>query len=273
MSNFRGPLLSTVVLNWNRASVLERTLRSYVATVSVEHETIVVDNGSTDDSRRVIEDARERGWIDGVILLTENLGGEAINLGLDRLSGQFLHVSENDVEYEPGWDRVLLKKFDLFPRLGQISPFGPAPRAAAGEVGPIQEHEIFGGESGRICVASRGVTTTCLLRRTIFDEGGRWSSICSGQWRWPNDGAFSMRVKAQGYWVAWNDVPVAVNVGHTVTEWNRDFAYYADSYDHKRWVGMPGWEARLARAGYRLVVEDGRSRIIRGSTGDGGGRR
>jgi glycosyltransferase involved in cell wall biosynthesis len=44
-------LVSTIVLNWNRAVLLQQMLRSYADTVSGPAEIIVIDNGSSDDSR------------------------------------------------------------------------------------------------------------------------------------------------------------------------------------------------------------------------------
>src|SRR5207248_11571826 len=49
-SHISYPVLSTLLLNWNRVHLLEQTLHSYRSTVSVEHEVIVVDNASTDGS-------------------------------------------------------------------------------------------------------------------------------------------------------------------------------------------------------------------------------
>jgi len=247
--------------------LLEQTLHSYRSTVSVEHEVIVVDNASTDGSRRFLADAHRRGWVDKVLLLPENRGGKAIDGGLDRLSGRYLHVSENDVEYLPGWDTTLLAKFAAFPKLGQLSPFAPEPLRERGEVGPGQRTEPVGDDSARICLASRGVGTTCVVRRDVRDAGLRWRNVRSGgDWRWPDDLAYSKAVKALGYWVAWNDVAVAVSLGHTVGEWSRDPGYYLDGYRHKGWVGESGWQRRLSRAGYRLDLTDGQPRIVPAST-------
>src|SRR4051794_32674235 len=97
------PVLSTVILNWNRSHLLKLTLESFLDTVTVPFELTIVDNASTDDSRQVISDFL--GWNPRhrFVGLKNNLGGQAINSGFRYANGQFHHVSENDIEYRPGW--------------------------------------------------------------------------------------------------------------------------------------------------------------------------
>jgi glycosyltransferase involved in cell wall biosynthesis len=122
-----GPILSSIVLNWNRADLLKRTLESLVRTVTVPHELLVIDNGSTDDSRDLI--TKFCGARPGAqaILLDANRGGEAINVALQRARGRLIHITENDIEYLPGWCETVIGLFDSFQKLGQLSPFGPVP--------------------------------------------------------------------------------------------------------------------------------------------------
>ena len=96
-------LVSTIVLNWNRAVLLQQMLRSYADTVSGPAEIIVIDNGSSDDSRLVIDSAR--GFLPKIqaVFLDKNIGGEAINICFDRVSGDLIHITENDQVFLPGW--------------------------------------------------------------------------------------------------------------------------------------------------------------------------
>jgi len=124
----RRPLISTVVLNRNRVRLLRLTVESYLATVQVPYELIIVDSASSDESRQFIETICRKDRRHSTILLDENIGGgEAINLGLRSARGRYLHISENDIQYLAGWDRELLSKFDTFPELGQLSPMSPDP--------------------------------------------------------------------------------------------------------------------------------------------------
>lgn len=73
-NDLQKPVISTTILNWNRVRLLKRTLDSYVNTVSVPYELFIVDNGSQDGSRELIQQfcATRPGL--APILLEENRG-------------------------------------------------------------------------------------------------------------------------------------------------------------------------------------------------------
>ncbi len=78
------PVLSTVLLSWNRSDLLRSTLESYRETIEVPFELFIVDNASDDDAGTVIEEFCARCPQATPILLDHNLGGEALNLGIER---------------------------------------------------------------------------------------------------------------------------------------------------------------------------------------------
>jgi glycosyltransferase involved in cell wall biosynthesis len=247
------PVISTVLLNWNRSDLLRSTLRSYLETISVRYELIIVDNGSQDDSPAVIREVCEGRPDVRPLLLSENHGGDALNIGLAQAHGEFLHVSENDIEYLPGWDAELLAKLEVFPEVGQLSVFG---------LGPDSPHYRFGRllerDRATVLVTSANVGSTSLFRRAIWDAGAKWQS-CPGQFKGPDDVAFSAAVRDAGYVVAWNDRTVIVNHGHTVEEWIGRLPYYIASYSGKPYHGLKGFRERLRAAGYDLIqTDDGR---------------
>ncbi len=249
------PLLSTVLLNWNRADLLARTIESYLATVSVPYELIIVDNGSTDDSPRLITTACEGHNNHQAVLLPDNLGGEAINVGIERCRGRYIHVSENDIEYLAGWDRTLLAKLRAFPGLGQISPLSPSPRADEGEIAGERAASPQTKDGMTIYVAEGNLTTTCVTPREVYERGVRWGAR-SGKFRFPKDGQFSKAVKSLGYFVAWNDVYVVRALGHNIDEFMNRLPYYIENYAAKPRKGIEGFERRLREHGYRLVQDD-----------------
>ena len=254
--------LSTVVLSWNRPALLRRTLLSYRATTRSRARLLVVDNGSGQETMALIESAKSSGLIDAAICLPGNEGGLALNHALPFLDGDYIHFSENDVEYRAGWDARLLAKFAAFPWLGQLSPFGPAPEAGGGEVWVAHDSDPLCAGGQRIFVTRANVGTTCVIPRQVAEVGIRWRNIEAGRWRWPDDAAFSARIQAQGRLVAWNDSYAATNWGHNVAEWNRELPYYLESYAAKPWVGIGGLEQRLRQAGHEFV-RTGDGKIVR----------
>jgi glycosyltransferase involved in cell wall biosynthesis len=250
-------VLSTVLLNWNRADLLARTLESYLATVSVPYELIIIDNGSTDESPHHIRAACEGRANHQAVLLPDNLGGEAINIGIERCRGRYVHVSENDMEYLPGWDRTLLAKLRAFPGIGQISPFSPFYQGEDGELVRWEGASPRTKDAMTVYVVNN-ITTTCVAPREVYDSGVRWGAR-SGKFRFPKDGRFSKAVNALGYFVAMNDTSVVRNLGHDIEEFKNRLPYYIENYAAKPRMGLEGFDRRLRAAGHRLARDkDGR---------------
>jgi glycosyltransferase involved in cell wall biosynthesis len=259
-----NPVLSSVLLSWNRPHMLYRTLRSYREATRSAAELIVVDNGSQRETRTLIESAESVGLIDAAIFLPTNQGGLALNYPTPLLRGSYVHYSENDIEYRPHWDTALLAKFMAFPSLGQLSPFAPKPEVHIGEVWVEHRGQLASSSGQEVFATNAGVGTTCIIRRQVLDRGVRWTNIESGEWRWPNDANFSSQVRRSGFAVAWNDSYVATNLGHNISELEGNLPYYLAGYAAKRWVGIRGFERRLRNAGYELARgEDGQVLSIR----------
>ncbi|MBU1978767.1 MAG: glycosyltransferase [Gammaproteobacteria bacterium] len=241
------PVLSTIVLNWNRRDLLERTLRSYLATVSVPYELIVVDNGSTDDSLSLLAHIREQHPHVHVILLENNEGGEAINKGIEASQGDLIHISENDIEYLQGWTEKVLSAFAAFPRLGQLSLFGPVPSDE--EIWEIKPCALLHSKGRVIYEAAGNVGTTCVIPRTVWMQGIRISSIRDekGTVLFPDDGKLSGEIKQLGYLIAWSDHYLVKNLGHTLEEFQKRLDYYRQGYEAKAWLGQEGWANRIAQ--------------------------
>jgi glycosyltransferase involved in cell wall biosynthesis len=266
-----NPRISTVVINWNRAHLLRTTLASYLATISVPYEMVIVDNASTDDSRGVIESVCGGDHPNHrAVFLDHNLGGEAINFGFETAQAPFLHVSENDVEYRPGWDAELLAKFELFPELGQISPFAPHSGVDNGELWEIYPSQPVTRGGITLHLPEMNVTTSCVFRRDLWERGMRWTSLPQepdSAFKFPDDLAASMFVKEAGYWVAWNDRFVARNWGFRAEEWQSNPRYYIEDYQAKPWLGRAGMRELLRARGYDLLEEGGQDTIVKGHGG------
>ena len=239
------PLISTTILSWNRARLLQRTLDSYVNTVSAPYELFIVDNGSSDGSRQLIQQfcAARPGVVP--ILSEENLGGEAINLGLERSRGSLLHISENDVEYRPGWCQKIRDTFEVFPELGQLSVFGPVP--SDDEVWAAKPCSLRHRQGCIIYVTEQNVGTTSVLRRELWEKGVRVHNLQAkeGSFLFPDDGRLSVDIRALGMWVAWADKYLVSNLGHMGREIEEHPEYYLENYRSKEWLGVEGLRRRM----------------------------
>jgi len=117
----KNPLVSVVVVNWNTRDLLEDCLASVERHLAdASHETIVVDNGSTDGStelvKRLFPDTR-------LLVNSENLGfGRANNQAMDIARGELLLLLNSDARLPDGSIRHLFELMREVPGVGMIGP-------------------------------------------------------------------------------------------------------------------------------------------------------
>ncbi|RJR24503.1 glycosyltransferase family 2 protein [Candidatus Microgenomates bacterium] len=105
--NKKNPLVSVLIVNYNGGAVLDSCLASLKKTDYPNFETIVVDNGSTDESIKMIK--KKYKWV----ILSEakkNLGFAAgNNFAYKSSGGEYIALLNGDTEVEPGWLRKLVE--------------------------------------------------------------------------------------------------------------------------------------------------------------------
>lgn len=115
------PCLSFIIVNYNDRAHLGLCLDAIAQhAAAIPHETIIVDNASTDDSIDVITATRS-----GFTLLrnAENVGfGRAMNRGAAASCGEFLALLNTDVLLRPGTLDALLTELERCPSTGAVGP-------------------------------------------------------------------------------------------------------------------------------------------------------
>lgn len=96
----RGPLVSIVVPSFNQARYLDATLQSIFSQSYPNIEVIVIDGGSTDGSKQILEQygSRLKYWVSE----PDNGQTHAINKGFARASGEVLAWLNSDDLFLPG---------------------------------------------------------------------------------------------------------------------------------------------------------------------------
>lgn len=85
-----------------------REIIAQVRKVGAHHQLIVVDDGSTDGTREILNDLRPQ--IDTLVFHDGNQGkGAAIRTGLAHVTGQYVLIQDADLEYDPEDYEKLLK--------------------------------------------------------------------------------------------------------------------------------------------------------------------
>ena len=111
MADLASLRLSVVIPCFNEIATLERVLEAVRRSPVPHKEIIVVDDGSTDGTRELIE-TQLRDRIDQVILHPHNRGkGAALRSGFAAATGDVVVVQDADLEYDPEEFPKLLRPF------------------------------------------------------------------------------------------------------------------------------------------------------------------
>jgi GT2 family glycosyltransferase len=113
----KTPVISVVIVNWNRRDLLRACLDSLAQQTFTDFEIIVVDNGSDDGSVAMV---REFPWPIHLIENRENRGFcAANNQGFSVSQSEYIALLNNDAEAEPGWLQAMLDAIQLKPDVGE----------------------------------------------------------------------------------------------------------------------------------------------------------
>src|SRR5690625_5134 len=100
------PFFSVVIATYNREKLLKRALNSLCLQTEKDWELIVIDDGSTDQTKEIVKEYAE---LKPQYFFQENKGFiRAKNAGIKRSKGKFITFLDSDDEYAP--DHLQLRK-------------------------------------------------------------------------------------------------------------------------------------------------------------------
>lgn len=144
------PYVSVIVPTWNRADLLKATIGSLLnqAYPSSRYELIIVDDGSSDSTSRIVKDLQSVVQAPVIRYSSQPHRGPnaARNAGLSLASGQLICFVDDDVEAPPGWLRAITHGSWRFPAAEcfggpiRLRLEGQAPRLCGRE--PLGETEL-----------------------------------------------------------------------------------------------------------------------------------
>jgi GT2 family glycosyltransferase len=109
------PLVSIVIVNWNRLDEVLRCLHYLNGQQGVRREVVVVDNGSTDGS---VERLSQMGSIK-FVEVGSNVGpAKARNIGVDRASGKYIFFLDSDAVLSKSALGRLVRRMESDPSVG-----------------------------------------------------------------------------------------------------------------------------------------------------------
>jgi O-antigen biosynthesis protein len=119
--------LSVVIPLWNQLEVTQQCLKSLVENTAAELEIILVDDGSTDDTRVWLTSYELQALAKKALLVTHcNDANRGVNYswnrGLELATSPYVAVCNNDIIFAPGWDEPIISALESNESLGIISP-------------------------------------------------------------------------------------------------------------------------------------------------------
>jgi glycosyltransferase involved in cell wall biosynthesis len=135
--------ISVVIPVFNERDTVAEIVRRVRAVQDLDIELIVVDDGSTDGSREILESLGDT--IDVLVIHPVNLGkGAALRTGFQRATGDIALVQDGDLEYDP----------NEYHRL--IAPI------LSGHADVVYGSRFMGGDSHRVLYFWHYVANSCL---------------------------------------------------------------------------------------------------------------
>lgn len=203
---------SVVIVNWNRGADAVDAVRSVRSQTVGAIETVVVDNGSTDDSvdrlRRVFPDLE-------IVCTGENLGcPEGRNRGIARATGDVVFFLDDDGVFEPDVVERTLREFEAKPHLGAVS--FKVVDFKSGRPDPPPGDDRAWVDRTFVTFAFRG--GACALRRAAIDRVGAYPGEF---FRQAEEADLALRLHAAGYFVEYFPAAVMRHKGSTYGGKNR----------------------------------------------------
>lgn len=154
------PLVSVIIVNYNRRALLKNCLSSLFTQSYYAVEIILVDNGSDDGS---IDYVKKEFPSVKIIPLKKNLGfAKGNNIGIREAKGELIATLNNDTEVTSHWLGELVKAMISDERVGMC----------ASKMLFMKNHEMI--NSTGICISRSGV---CWDRGIFEPDSGQYESM------------------------------------------------------------------------------------------------
>lgn len=179
------PLVSLITLNYNQAEVTCALLDSIQQLTYPAIEVIVVDNHSTVNPERLIN---ERNYANTQVIVTDkNLGfAGGNNVGIRQAKGDYIVLLNNDTEVTPDLIERLLEPFRTDPTLGVTCPkiryyqnpaiiqyAGYTPlNQYTGQAWAIGSHQVDNGQFDSPGITNFAHGAAMMVKREVIEQAG-----------------------------------------------------------------------------------------------------
>ena len=263
MTRTMPPSIDVVIVAYGRYELTESCLR-HLSAQTIDHRLILVDNGSTDDTRARIRSEWPETQLE---CFDENRGfAEACNRGVAAGSGELVVLLNNDVDCRASFLERLVAPLEGDPRVGSVASLmlqpgeqlidsaglaadvtlGGFPRLQGLDVGQAgRERPILAGPAG----------TAAAYRRSAWEQVG---GLDEAMFAYMEDFDLALRLRSAG----WNSLlasdAVGVHLGSAThghrSAWQRRHGGFGRGYMLRRYGLLRGRTAPRTLATEAVVV-------------------
>lgn len=258
--------ISVVMPLYNKAAEVERSLRSVIEQSLAPGEIIVVDDGSTDGSRAIVERLIAEHPEAGIRLITQPNSGvsAARNRGIDEATGDYIALLDADDVWRSGYIAEICRLQTYYPDADAFSTAFDIIDGNERIAAPTPEIE------GYINIAEEAlkrrypiIPSTATLRRTAILEAGGFPEgmrIGEDQWLWA-------RMMMRGAKFCFSPMSL---VTYSRSATNRSATIYRSEQSHHSIEELydPNGDATINEYIARIAIGKAITQSVRGGTDD-----
>jgi N-acetylglucosaminyl-diphospho-decaprenol L-rhamnosyltransferase len=255
--------VDVVIVAYNRYELTDSCLR-HLRDQSVEHRVILVDNGSTDDTRARVASEWPAVQVES---FDENRGfAEACNRGVKAGSGEFVVLLNNDVDVRPDFVERLVAPLQGDPAMGSVAALmlqpderfidsaGLVADTALASFPRLQGQEVGYARSERpVLMGPAG--TAAAYRRTAWEQVG---GLDEAIFAYMEDFELALRLRSAGWRTTLASDAVGVHLGSAThghrSAWQRRHGGFGRGYMLRRYGLLHGRRAVRTLATETVVV-------------------
>jgi len=110
--------ISVITLSWDSRNYTKAFVNSIRTNTSLSYELIIVDNGSKRETQEWVKKVADK----SLIFETNQGFPKGFNEGIKIATGEYLLLANNDTEFPPDWDKMLIETMKNNSNAGIVSP-------------------------------------------------------------------------------------------------------------------------------------------------------
>ncbi len=178
-SSYRPARVTVAVLTYiphldgyfrHRLDVLKLALASLIAHTTQPYDLLVFDNGSCDPVVNYLQQLRDTGELDYLILSRRNLGKiGAFKVMFDAAPGEIVAYVDDDIFFYPGWLNAQLEILETFPKVGMVSGV------------PVRDASERAGQSLALYIKNQPAALTVIREHRFPDDWDADWAVSTGR--------------------------------------------------------------------------------------------